>query len=206
MTVNTDAQEDGSIVVFRLSNRAVSGRCLGASYVTYDQFDPAVDALVELQVFEKFISTRDFRITINTINALLPKYRSRSLQASLLAILLSFAAVTLLVLVSMPGGITLQVVTLLAHTVLQSTMRSWCTKEVNITLELKLNPALQDARGLSVAINVRLEGCMNYVECDFLQRPRQGFTNPFVLHGAREVDSTLPQSPLRQPHSLKLPD
>jgi hypothetical protein len=184
-------ENEGSTVVFRLSNRPEPARCLTASYVAFDPFAPDRDSLHEIRVFRRCVSRQDFLKILDLINAELPYFRSRSLAASCVAMLLSFVAIVVVVMLSVPGGITLQVLTTLAHTVVQAVLRSLCIKKINATLDELVNKALTAARLLFVVADMCGEGCTNFVSVDFC---------------AKRAAPGRPASPVLRQSSFRLPE
>jgi hypothetical protein len=155
-----------SSVVFRLSNRPEGTICLRAAYTSFEEFKPDPCALSQMAVFRKCLSLEDFHLIISAVNHELRRIRTLSFGVAIAALVLTFVSIGVCV-VSVVGGVSMQVFTVLIQTAVQAVLRSRAQEGINTFLVAHVNERLKAKRRLFVVFRVASHGLSQWCEVDF---------------------------------------
>lgn len=144
-------------VVLRFTNAPDQPNSCSASYHTYDSFDPDWAAIAVTDMYAWYLSERDFKSLLESVNEVLATHRRWQKTSSIGAAFATLVAIIIAVFV-VYAGVAFQIVALVIHLIVTQRLLTICLAEVNDMLDADVNPAI-DARGVQLVLSSARDGC-----------------------------------------------
>ena len=165
-----EEREKNLDVVFRFVNTQQSSRKCPPSYETFSPFDPDPASLSHMTLFKHYISTTDFEVVIDALNAIIAAYRTYSKRWIVVLIMGSFVALIISIFAHYAAGISAQLLLLIACSLAQSILRRRCVGSCNGFLSEEVNEKLRETRDVYIKVQLETDGCAQWLECDICQQ------------------------------------
>lgn len=164
-------EETEGTIVCQIVNKDETKRNCQASFTALDPFSPDEDALRAAGLFDSYINSVDFELTLGVINTIVLYHRNLSKAAAISAVFGAFAAIVLCIFVHIAAGISAEVGYIVMVALFQRFNSSLCVSRINSMLVAEVNTALDSSSGTTIVAERVNEGlCITYLRINFLSK------------------------------------